>query len=231
MNDTELTATVREAVAGVRSATPVDEIVSRGRQVRARRRLPVLAGTAVVAGAAALAVTAPLPGGHPASSSASPAGRPAAVRLAAWTVVRQANGQIDITIRQLLDPARLQATLRADGLPAVVAVPFHKYPDRPPLAACRIYNSPSRETLPSIVRWPHGVGGDALTVTPSALPKGTGMAIFDAAGKAILPHGNAKPVGRVAPKGVPLRGSVHSPYGGTGPLAVGLVYASQRCTG
>ena len=32
----------------------------------------------------------------------------------------QANGDIDVTINQLKDPAGLQATLRADGLPAIV---------------------------------------------------------------------------------------------------------------
>ena len=41
-------------------------------------------------------------------------------QLTAWTVTRQADGNITITIRQLKDPAGLQATLRADGVPASV---------------------------------------------------------------------------------------------------------------
>jgi photosystem II stability/assembly factor-like uncharacterized protein len=69
MNDSELITVVRESVTGVHTATPIEEIVKRGRAVRDRRRIPAL--TAAVAGmaTAVLAVTALLPG-HP------PAGHP-----------------------------------------------------------------------------------------------------------------------------------------------------------
>ena len=42
-------------------------------------------------------------------------------QLAAWTVAKQSNGDIRVTINQLRDPAGLQATLRADGLPVNVS--------------------------------------------------------------------------------------------------------------
>jgi hypothetical protein len=51
MNDYELITAVRDSVAGVHSTTPVDQIVSRGRVKRARRRI-----AAGVAGALAVAV-------------------------------------------------------------------------------------------------------------------------------------------------------------------------------
>jgi hypothetical protein len=44
--------------------------------------------------------------------------------LAAWTVTKQADGDVRVTIRELLnpDPAGLQAALRADGVPAAVRI-------------------------------------------------------------------------------------------------------------
>jgi hypothetical protein len=41
-------------------------------------------------------------------------------QLAAWTVVKQADGTVDVKIREFRDPAGLQRTLRADGVPASV---------------------------------------------------------------------------------------------------------------
>jgi hypothetical protein len=96
----------------------------------------VAAGAAGVAVGLALVVAALVPG------SGSPAGT---ARLTAWAVTRQADGDISVTIRQLKDPAGLQATLRADGVPA--SVTFAGQQDR----ACRPYP-----------------GG-----TPGALPRGT----------------------------------------------------------
>lgn len=67
-------------------------------------------------------MTALAPSGHPAPTAAGQAGsHPAVVRLAAWTVAKQPSGEIDVTLRQLEHPAQLQATLRADGLPAHVS--------------------------------------------------------------------------------------------------------------
>ncbi len=49
MNDEELITLVREQRTAVPMTTPVEQIISRGRSVRARRRLPVLAGAAAAA--------------------------------------------------------------------------------------------------------------------------------------------------------------------------------------
>ena len=55
MNDTELSTAVRDSVADIHAVTPVEAIISRGRGVRARRRIPVAAGALIVAAGAALA--------------------------------------------------------------------------------------------------------------------------------------------------------------------------------
>jgi hypothetical protein len=177
MNDSELTITVRESVSGVHSATPVDQIISRARAARARRRVPVAAGALAVAAGAALAVTALVPSASSAPTAAGKAGSvPSVVRLAAWTVEKQADGRVDVTIRQFQDPSRLQATLRADGVPAAVHVPFA--PDY-----CSRY--PSQQAFGSVFRIRAGDGSDFMSITPSALPKGAGIDIGDINGKTI----------------------------------------------
>jgi hypothetical protein len=72
--------------------------------------------------------------------------------VAAWTVARQTNGSIQVTIRELRDPAglqatlrdpaSLQATLRADGVPA--SVTFSGQPN----PACRGYPFNSAPAAP-----------------------------------------------------------------------------------
>jgi hypothetical protein len=129
MNDNELSTMVRESVADVHSATPVAEIVSRGRAVRARRRTPALAGAGAVVAGTALAVTTLAPSGHPGVEGSRHPGNPLAnARLAAWTVAKQANGDIDVTINQLRNPVGLQRTLRADGVPVRVSYSSHPLP-------------------------------------------------------------------------------------------------------
>lgn len=229
MNDTELSTAVRDSVADIHVATPVEAIISRGRGVRARRRIPVAAGALTVAAGAALTVTTILPAGHsglgpssqsrPASSAAPGGSHSTRVQLAAWTVAKRANGDIDVTVHQLKDPAGLQATLRADGLP--VSVSFSG-----PMvgASCRPYAA-SRDTLRGVA----GFHGDSLVIDPSALPSGTGLAIFDETGTGLAPRPSPATATHGTPPLHPSAGSMLS--GLDGPLAVGLVYASPPCTG
>ena len=173
MNDQELITAVRDSFADVHSATPVERIVSRSRAVRARRRTPaVAAGTAAAAAAIALAVSAALPAGHP---SSHPAGHPATAQLAAWTVARQPDGSIHVTIRELRDPAGLQATLRADGVPANVTFGGQPNP------VCQGYpfdgtRSQRVQLLNSVVTAP-AAGQDVMVIHPAALPSGAGLEI------------------------------------------------------
>jgi len=174
-------------------------------------------------------VTALVPAGH---LGLVPSGRPGLaspgtrgsshsnrVQLAAWTVAKRANGDIDVTINQLKDAAGLQATLRADGLP--VSVSFSG-----PMvgASCQPYAA-SRGTLRTVAQFHR----DSVAIDPSALPSGTGVAIFDEPGTGLPLH----PSPAVAPRGAPpLHPSTGSLLSGLdGPLAIGLVYASPQCTG
>jgi hypothetical protein len=192
-------ATARDSLTGVHMDMPPDMIVRKGRGRRRRHRLVGAAGALAGMALVALALTTLLPVGR--------AGHRTTVRLAAWTVVRQANGDVTVTIRQLQDPAGLQATLRADGVPANVS--FSGPPVSP---ACDLYHvgtfSASEAQLHRVVQLNPGDRSAVLVIQPSALPSGTGMSIYDRPGEQ-LPPGSSFPF----------------------PLGVGLVYASQKCTG
>jgi hypothetical protein len=110
MNDDELITRMKEPLSDVHMTTPLDEVVRHGRSVRARRRrLRGLTGAVALAGGSIAAVALLVPGGYPAKA-----------QLAAWTVTRDPDGGITVTVNQMKDPAGLQATLRADGIPARV---------------------------------------------------------------------------------------------------------------
>jgi hypothetical protein len=223
MNDNELRTMVRESVADVHSAAPVAQIISRGREVRARRRIPGVAAALVVAAGTALAVsTLVLPGHQGPTGSGHPGSHPAGARLAAWTVAKQANGDIDVTINQLRNPAGLQSTLRADGLPANVTFPG------PGLnASCQPYPT-SQGVLSAVFQVNTSGGSSLLVINPSARPSGTGVGIFDepGAGGPIPSPSPGAPTHSSSLIEIPL-----SQAGTNGPLAVGLVHASQPCTG
>jgi hypothetical protein len=200
MNDDELITMLREQRGKVPMNTPVEQIISRGRAVRARRRVPAVAGALGAAAAVAFAVSLALPASHPASH---PASGPRA-QLAAWTVDRQADGSIRVTIRELRDPAGLQHKLRADGVPASVTFTDQRNP------ACQGYpgggsQSQRRHLLSSVATGAPG-GHDAMVIHASALPSGAGLQI-----DALFQHYPGP------------RGSFQ--------VGVGLVRASSQCTG
>ena len=118
MNDTDLATLVRDAMRDTHMTVPESDITRRARTLRTRRRLT--AGTVVSAGVAAITLAA--------ATVAAPAGSPApgrphdAAQLTAWTVTNEPGGVVDVTIRQLKDPAGLQARLRADGVPAITTL-------------------------------------------------------------------------------------------------------------
>jgi hypothetical protein len=194
MNDNELITAVRESFTDVHSTTPAAQIVTRGRTVRTRRRIPVVTGALAVAAGAALALTTLLPASQAAPTTA---------QLTAWTVVKQADGSVYVTIREMRDPAGLQATLRADGVPAYVGFPGHPLPK---------YCHRERASLAQMKSVFHFIPGASqanpadrhaiMVIHPSALPTGTGVSIGD--------------------------GLASGPDGTT---VWGLMHASQQCTG
>ena len=154
------------------------------------------------------------------ASSGTPGGSHSTrVQLAAWTVARQANGDVDVTINQLKDPAGLQSTLRADGLPASVSFSGPMVG-----ASCQPYAA-SRGTLRTVAQFHR----DSLAIDPSALPSGIGVAIFDEPGTGLPPHPAPATATHATRPLHPSTGSLLS--GLDGPLAVGPVYASPQCTG
>jgi hypothetical protein len=179
MNDDDLMTAVRNSFTTVHVTTPVEQITRRGRAVRTRRRIPALAGALGVAAGAALAVTSLHPGTPPASHQPT-------ASLAAWTVARQPDGTIQVTLRELSNPAGLQRKLRADGVPASITLIGQQNP------ACRQYPA-SRALLDSVATRtfeilptvhhgpPAGLPGSVLKLViimeihPSALPSGTGL--------------------------------------------------------
>ena len=106
MNDEELITVVREQRAKVHSATSVEQIISRGRAVRTRRRIPGVAGALAVVAGAAVAVTALVPASNSASHQPS-------AQLAAWTVVKQADGK---QVRVVLGDRLVDPTIPRGGL-------------------------------------------------------------------------------------------------------------------
>jgi len=126
MNDDKLTTLLNEPFPDVHMTMPLDQVRRRGRAVRTRRRLRRgLAGAVTLAGSAVAAVALLIPGGHPVTA-----------QLAAWTVSRYPDGGIKVTVNQMRDPEGLQATLRADGIPARVTFDPVQAMNQPLPAGC-----------------------------------------------------------------------------------------------
>jgi len=208
MNDTDLSTLLRDAVLDTHMTVPESDITRRAGTLRARRR--VAAGGAASAGiaAAALVVVAlTAPAAPPVTSQNTMS------QLTAWTVAEHPNGVIDVTIRELKDPAGLQARLRADGVPA--SVTFSK--DTSP--ACHDYypGHPMPKAPVNMSSLDNGVftdtqvtGDVAVAIHPDRLPGDAGLQF------AVYPAGTQRSHGV----------TVH-----TFAYEFGLVDRSPACTG
>jgi hypothetical protein len=177
--DRELLTAVRESLTGVTLSIPLEATIHRGRKLRARRRIAGISGAAVIAIVTALTVT-----GLGNGSSSAPQ-----ERLAAWTVTDLPHGLIVVRISQLRDPAGLQRTLRAHGVPAAVAFQGGTLSLTPPLPRdCGdIGLSPEADTQlqvrilditpghPMPMATHDGRRTIALVIRPAAIPKGIGL--------------------------------------------------------
>jgi hypothetical protein len=183
MNDPEVITAVKASYAGIHMDVPLDVIVRRGRRLRARRRLPGLAGAAGAVAALALAVADLGPGG---GRARAPGGSTGTERLAAWTVVSQQGGSVKVILRwpHVRDVAGLQDRLRADGIPARVAhIGYLRRPLTVP--GCHVFGDWSGPGGISYALWhkifygPHTgqQSNHAFWVYRSAIPPGLGVLV------------------------------------------------------
>jgi hypothetical protein len=158
VTDTDVLRAVADCLSGVPvpEPPPLEAVVARGRARRRHRLIPGVAGALAVAAGVALGV-----------SALAPVQQPTA-HLAAWTVTRQPNGTIAVTIRDLRDPAGLQRKLRAAGVPARVVFTGHRGPW--PVPACHILAHDGIGVVGiATVTNPRTAGGHPiLTFSPSA---------------------------------------------------------------
>jgi hypothetical protein len=224
MND--LTTELREVADEGQRATPsaVAEIFASGDR-RRRRTLVTRSAAGLTAAAAVAAVAVGVSAAQPAATQTRPSAAantqathdaqaapytraaprraaPQRVQLTAWTVARQADGDVSVTIRQFADLARLQQTLRADGVPASVLAQGQAN-------HCHVDGTTGLQSVVTGHTASSAVGsastGVILTIHPSGLLSGDGVQLAPSAD-----------FGRP---------------GTTGSLGFRLVQASQACTG
>jgi hypothetical protein len=167
---------------------------------RRRRAITRWSAGGVTAAAAVVGITLAVTS---APGASHPAAHQAGVQLAAWTVTKLADGNVSFTVREFRDPAGMQRTLRADGVPASVLSAGQPNP-------CQNYPA-GQSQLPQVMRgqFPKPLEATSIVgiIHPSALPSGAGLQ-FVAGQNAGYPQ-------RPGPKWITFR----------------LVQTSQACTG
>jgi hypothetical protein len=166
MNDDEVISAVREQRDKVHSHTSVDQIISRGRAVRVRRRIPgAVSGLAVVTAAAVV-----LGLGLSGAFGSAPARATGTIRTAAFTLVEHANGTATVTFKAklLVDPRALQRALRHDGIPAIVRADRFCSSHPIPAGFAKVV---ADVTAPYSAGPAPGPG--SFTINPAAMPAGT----------------------------------------------------------
>ena len=195
MNDDELLAAVGSTLTSVRDSMtdvhldrPASVIIARARGRRRRRGLAGAAGLTLAIALAVGLVSLPLArpagqntarsagpgtassGGHDAPvSSGHQTARSVHVNLDAWSVNTTPAGLVDVTIRELRDPALFRRTLAEAGVPAVIS--FGEF--------CRPATEQSQiaRQLVHVLRQSTNDGKVALTIDPAALPSGSELDI------------------------------------------------------
>ena len=163
MNDDDVLAamrssltSVKDSLADVHMEQPPEAITARARARRLRRGL-----SGVGAGGLALAIGLAL-----ALSGGPSAARAVHVNLDAWSVNTTPAGLVDVTIRELTDPARLRQALADAGVPAMLT--FGK--------VCTA-TSGDLPQLPQVLHKEKGGDGVLLTINPAAMPPGSELVI------------------------------------------------------
>jgi hypothetical protein len=176
---------------------------------RGNRRL-----AAGITGAAGVAVVLSLGLSGVFGSASRQPSHPAHAQLAAWTVVKQADGTVVVKIREFRDPAGLQHRLRADGVPASVTFNPANLVGKSAWAIVHFKGNPCQEYS--------GGEGQAQNVVTGGSPFTVGMFVHPSA----IPHGAG--VQFVVSRNV----GYYSPQrGGPFDLFEWLVQLSPQCTG
>lgn len=159
-------AEARNSLSDVRMTTPPQEIIVRGRKRRRRNRIAIAAAVTLGLTAGA-ALWGPLTATSPAAPViASPQGQ-VQIRTAAWTVVRDPDGIVTLTIRQFRNADSLRRALAQAGVPAVVLY-RHVCP----------YPSAGQPQVPAVFPGTGHSSADVwLRIRPSAMPSGTKLLI------------------------------------------------------
>jgi hypothetical protein len=159
MNDDELMTALREQRGKVRMTTPVERIIGRSHTIRARRRIPAVAGGLAVVAAAAVVLGTGLSGVFGLAQAHSTG----TIRTTAFTLTSHANGTATLTInpRVLLEPATLQTDLQQDGIPALVTTGSFCSSDPVPTGFPQVVSQASSPTTVTV------------TINPAAMPAGT----------------------------------------------------------
>jgi hypothetical protein len=211
MNDDDMLTMMRSSLNGTKDAlTHVhmdqqpEAIMARARGRRLRRGLPGVAAGCLAVG---IGLGLSLSGGHSAAPDGSPtaSGAPDSqavhVNLAAWSVNTSPAGLVNVTIRELKDPAGLSKTLADAGVPVV-------------LTSGRVCTSGDELQVSRVVRKLPGHGAVVIEIHPKAMPAGTELVIgigtlrigsqhvpaaafgLEKKGSSMNCHGNAKTVTR-----------------------------------
>ncbi|GAA0393831.1 hypothetical protein GCM10009530_51590 [Microbispora corallina] len=175
MNDDDMLAAMRSSLTRTKDALSHVRMGQRPEAIMARargRRLRGVAGVGTGGLALAIGVALSLSGGtsaasgdQPGAPSRSSGSRAVHVNLAAWSVNTSPDGVVEVTIRELKDPAGLTKTLADAGVPVV-------------LTSGHVCSSPDDKLQVSeVVHKLPGDGGLAMAIDPEAMPAGTELVI------------------------------------------------------
>jgi hypothetical protein len=218
MNDNDLFTAVRDDFAGVRMGASAQAILADGSTLRRRRRNRRLA---CGSGVTALAAVAAISGLTLTSGVAGTSGTHNA-QLAAWTVQKEQNGTVGVTIRDLQNLAGLEQKLTAAGAPAEVIS------EKPYPAACVDLAAMNQDMASVVTVGPAVPGAYAFVIHPAGIPSGTKLLLDVTDRTAVTSGGVTSTVGGGV--GDRLWGFGASQKDGAGVNAgMGLVYDTSNC--
>lgn len=212
MNDNDLLAAVREDFAGVRMSTQARAVLANGAALRRRRHRAYGAGATALAAVAAISGVTLASGTFGASHA----------QLAAWTVQKEADGTIDVTIHDLLNLAGLQQRLIADGVAAEVSTDAH-YP-----ASCVNYAAMKEDMASVITLGPSTPEPYAFVIHPAGIPSGSKL-LLDVTHPASDASGGVTATGDGSAGRLWGVGAASAKDGTSVSARMGLVYASGGC--